>query len=84
MTQTSEPYATARREAIRGHQAASPRRLRRPEFTRHVETDSKTVAQVADAIAGSAGLAIAPSTDGPVRSWLHRYATTARHIHWGG
>jgi len=38
---------------------------------------------VADTIAGSAGLAIAPSTDGPVRSWLHRYATTARRIHWG-
>ena len=46
--------------------------------------DEVTIAQVADVIAGSAGLAISPSTDGPVRSWLHRYATTARHIHWGG
>jgi hypothetical protein len=57
--------------------------LRRPEFAQHVHTDHKTVAQVADIIAGSAGLAITPSTDGPVRSWLHRYATTARHIRWG-
>jgi hypothetical protein len=57
--------------------------LRRPEFAQHVHTDHKTVAQVADVIAGSAGLAITPSTDGPVRSWLHRYATTARHIRWG-
>jgi hypothetical protein len=58
--------------------------LSRPEFAKHVHTDHKTIAQVADVIAGSAGLTIAPSTDGPVRSWLHRYATTARHIHWGG
>jgi predicted kinase len=57
--------------------------LHRPEFAQHVHTDHKTVAQVADIIAGSAGLAITPSTDGPVRSWLHRYATTARHIRWG-
>jgi hypothetical protein len=57
--------------------------LRRPEFAHHVHTDQKTIAQVADVIAGAAGLAISPSTDGPVRTWLHRYATTARHIHWG-
>jgi hypothetical protein len=57
--------------------------LRRPEFAHHVHTDHKTIAQVADVIAGEAGLAISPSTDGPVRTWLHRYGTTARHIHWG-
>jgi len=57
--------------------------LSRPEFAQHVRTDHKTIAQVADVIAGSAGLAIRPSTDGPVRTWLHRYATTARHVHWG-
>jgi hypothetical protein len=57
--------------------------LSRPEFARHVHTDHKTIAQVADVIAGSAGLAIAPSTDGPVRTLMHRYATTARHVHWG-
>jgi hypothetical protein len=55
-------------------------RLRRPEFGQHVHTDHKTVAQVADIISGSAGLTIKPSTDGPVRAWLHRYATTMRHV----
>jgi hypothetical protein len=57
--------------------------LRRPEFAQHVHTDHRTIAQVADAVSRSAGLTIAPSTDGPVRSWLHRYATTARSIRWG-
>jgi hypothetical protein len=56
--------------------------LRRPEFAQHVHTDHKTVAQVADIISRSAGLTIKPSTDGPVRAWLHRYATTARTIRW--
>src|SRR5580692_9639306 len=57
--------------------------LRRPEFAQHVQTDHRTIAQVADVVSRSAGLTIAPSTDGPVRSWLHRYATTARSIRWG-
>ena len=56
--------------------------FRRPEFAQHVHTDHQTVAQVADVISRSAGLTIKPSTDGPVRAWLHRYATTARHIRW--
>jgi hypothetical protein len=56
--------------------------LRRPEFAQHVHTDHKTVAQVADIISGSAGLTIKPSTDGPVRARLHRYATTVRHVRW--
>jgi hypothetical protein len=56
--------------------------LRQPEFADHVDTDDKSVAQVADIISDAAGLNITPSTDGPVRAWLHRYATTARHIHW--
>jgi hypothetical protein len=55
-------------------------RLRRPEFAQHVDTDDQTVAQVADTIARSAGLTIRPSTDGPVRAWLRRYETTARHV----
>jgi hypothetical protein len=57
--------------------------LRRPEFAQHVHTDHRTIAQVADVVSQSAGLTITPSTDGPVRSWLHRYATTARSIRWG-
>jgi hypothetical protein len=56
--------------------------LRRPEFAQHVQTDHLTVAQVADVIARSAGLTLTPSTDGPVRAWLHRYAITMRHIRW--
>ena len=55
-------------------------RLRQPGFAQHIHTDHKTVAQVADIIARSAGLAITPSTDGPVRAWLHRYTTTVRSI----
>jgi hypothetical protein len=54
--------------------------LRRPEFADHIQTDHRTVAQVADIISRSAGLAIKPSADGPVRAWLHRYATTVRHV----
>ena len=56
--------------------------LGRPEFAQHVRTDHKTVAQVADIISRSARLTIKPSTDGPMRAWLHRYATTARHVRW--
>jgi hypothetical protein len=56
--------------------------LRRPEFAQHVQTDHRTVAQVADVISRSAGLPIRPSTDGPVRAWLHRYATTVRNVRW--
>ena len=56
--------------------------LRRPEFAQHVHTDHRTVAQVADVISRSAGLTIRPSTDGPVRAWLHRYATTVRNVRW--
>jgi len=58
------------------------RQLRRPEFAQHVQTDHLTVAQVADVIARSAGLTLKPSTGGPVRAWLHRYAITMRHIRW--
>jgi len=55
-------------------------RLQQPEFAEHVPTDGRSVAQVADAIAASAGLAIAPSLDGPCRAWLRRRAVSIRHI----
>jgi len=55
-------------------------RLRIPEFAQHIHTDHLTVAQVADAIASAAGLTVTPSTDGPLRASLRRYATTIRHI----
>jgi hypothetical protein len=62
------------------HLAEWLRVLGQPEFAQQVHTDHKTVAQVADIIAGSAGLAITPSADGPLRARLHRYATTVRHV----
>jgi AAA domain len=62
------------------HLSESLERLGGPEFAEHIHTDHLTVAQVADAIAGSAGLAVTPSTDGPLRASLRRYATTIRHI----
>jgi hypothetical protein len=65
------------------HLSECLQRLRAPEFARHVHTDQQTVAQVADAIASSAGLAIKPSTDGPLRASLRRHATTIRHIRFG-
>jgi hypothetical protein len=62
------------------HLAEWLRVLGQPEFAQQVHTDHKTIAQVADIIAGSAGLAITPSVGGPLRAWLHRYATTVRHV----
>jgi len=56
------------------------RRLRAPEFAQHIKTDHLTVSRVADTIASSAGLAITPSTDGPLRAALRRHATTIRNI----
>ena len=56
--------------------------LRRPEFAQHVHTDHRTVAEVAGLISRTAGLTITPSTDGPMRAWLHRYATTVRSVRW--
>jgi hypothetical protein len=64
------------------HLAEWLRVLAQPQFAQQIHTDDKTVVQVADGIARSAGLAITPSTDGPLRAWLHRYTTTVRNIHW--
>jgi hypothetical protein len=55
-------------------------RLRGEEFAEHIHTDALTVPQVADRIARSAGLPIAPDTDGPLRGRLRRYAVSVRHI----
>jgi len=64
------------------HLAVWLRVLGGPGFAQQVHTDGKTVAEVADTIARSAGLAIEPSDDGPLRAWARRYATTMRSIHW--
>jgi len=55
-------------------------RLSGPEFAEHVHTDRLTVPQVADRIAASAGLTLAPSTDGALRGRLRRAWTGVRHI----
>jgi hypothetical protein len=55
-------------------------RLRAKEFAEHVRTDHRTVAQVADHIAASPGLALSPNTDGALRGRLRRAWTGVKHI----
>lgn len=54
--------------------------LSRPEFAEHIWTDTVGIPQVADRIAASAGLTLAPNTDGEIRARMRRLAVTARHI----
>jgi AAA domain len=58
-------------------------RLREPEFAQHIHTDLVPVPQVAERVARSAGLPIAPATGGPLRARLRRYATSVRHMRFG-
>ncbi|MGW5050265.1 AAA family ATPase [Actinokineospora sp. NPDC004072] len=55
-------------------------RLGRPEFGEHVWTDELSVAEVAEHIAGRAGLVLAPNTDGPVRGRVRRAWVGVKHI----
>ncbi|MFE7457252.1 AAA family ATPase [Streptomyces sp. NPDC057554] len=55
-------------------------RLAGPEFARHVRTDDITVPQVADLVAGAAGLTLAPDTDSRLRHRLRRTWTGLRHL----
>jgi hypothetical protein len=55
-------------------------RLAGPEFAEHVLTDHLTIAEVAERIAGSAGLALAPNTDSALQGRLRRAWTGAKHI----
>lgn len=55
-------------------------RLREPEFAEHVWTDHITVPQVADRIAASAGLTLAPNTDSRLRGRVRRTWTSVKHI----
>jgi hypothetical protein len=59
------------------------RRLRQPEFAEHIWTDHLTVAQVADHIAASVGLTIAPNTDGNLRGRARRGWVAVRHLRLG-
>lgn len=55
--------------------------LSKPEFAEHIRTDTTTVAAVADRIADTVGLALAPNTDNAVLGRLRRMAVTVRHVH---
>ncbi|MFF3015678.1 AAA family ATPase [Streptomyces sp. NPDC057939] len=55
-------------------------RLREPEFAEHVWTDRLAIPQVADHIAASTGLTIAPNTDSPTRRRLRQAWTGVQHI----
>ncbi|WNI26973.1 AAA family ATPase [Streptomyces sp. ITFR-16] len=55
-------------------------RLAAPEFAEQIRTDRLTVPQVADRIAGSAGLSLLPDTDSALRHRLRRAWTGIRHI----
>lgn len=53
--------------------------LSKPEFAEHIWTDTTAVTAVADRIAESAGLALAPDTDSRLRGRLRRMAVTVHH-----
>ncbi|MFE6750740.1 AAA family ATPase [Kitasatospora purpeofusca] len=55
-------------------------RLAGTEFAEHLWTDRLTVPQVAERIAASSGLTLAPNTDGALRGSLRRAWTGAKHI----
>lgn len=55
-------------------------RLAAPEFAEHIHTDHVPVAAVAERIATTVGLPIAPNTDSPLRGRLRRAAVGIRHI----
>ncbi|MYW04406.1 ATP-binding protein, partial [Streptomyces sp. SID3343] len=57
-------------------------RLSAPEFAEHVRTDRISVAQVAEHIAASVGVTLAPNTDGVTRGRLRRAWTGVKHIRW--
>ncbi|MBD0669435.1 AAA family ATPase [Streptomyces sp. CBMA156] len=58
-------------------------RLRDEEFARQVWTDRLTLPQVADHIAASSGLTLAPNTDSVLRGRVRRAWTGVRHIRLG-
>lgn len=55
-------------------------RLSDARFAEHLHTDRVTVADVADSIAASAGLALTPADRSPLRGRLRRAWVSARHI----
>lgn len=55
-------------------------RLRDPLFADHLQTERVSVPQVADLIAGSAGVRLLPNKDGALRHRLRKAWTGVRHI----
>ena len=55
-------------------------RLREPEFAEQLWTNHLTIKQVADRIAASVGLTLAPNTDGPLRVRLRQARVGVEHI----
>ena len=55
-------------------------RLRHDDFAEHIWTDRLTVPQVANRIAASAGLTLAPDTDSALRARARRTWITIKHI----
>lgn len=55
-------------------------RLPEARFAEHLHTDRLTIAEVADRIAASAGLALTPADPRPLRWRLRRAWVSARHI----
>lgn len=51
-----------------------------PEFADHIWTDTLTIPQVADRIAATAGVTLAPNTDGLIRARMRRLGVTVTHI----
>jgi hypothetical protein len=58
-------------------------RLRHNDFAEHIWTDRLTIPQVADRIAASAGLTLAPDTDSALRARAHRTWIAIKHIRSG-
>lgn len=51
-----------------------------PGFGEHLDTEDRTVGEVADEVARLAGLEIRPDTGGPLRAWTRRTTTSLRHL----
>ncbi len=60
-----------------------PPYLRHDDFAEHIWTDRLTVPQVADRIAASAGLTLAPNTDSALRARARRTWITIKHVRFG-
>lgn len=58
-------------------------RLREPEFAEHIQTDNRTIAEVADRIAACARLQLSTNTDGPFRGRMRRAWIGITHIRLG-